>query len=476
MSRPPRPASASADAARAADGARQPSRAIVGLARLLSHLFFRSVEVVGRERIPSAGPVVLVANHTNGLVDPLLLLAVAPRTPRFLGKSTLWKSVLLRPFLRLAAVVPIHRQQDGPSTTGNDESLRVCRAVLASGGAVALFPEGISHDEPTLQPLKTGAARIALGAACDDMVPGVVVIPVAMIFDARARFRSRALVRVGAPITLDPFACLYQSDSRAAVVALTTEVEDRLRTLGPDYESWQQATELAAIAEILVGPAVGESGPAVALHERERLAGRLAALADDPGQGPAVAALRDAHARYRHDLALLGVDDAHVVAGFSRERSSWFGLGLVARLVLWLGPVTVGVAGNWLPYRAVGRLARIPRTEGMRATFKLLGSVVVFPVWWVGLGGLAWALVEWWIGVVIVVLVPLSGYVAVRGLERWRRFGGRVEARAIVHARRDVMGAVLAHRGEIFEAALSLPPDPSDGPTDSTARAAPPAQ
>ena len=188
---------------------------MVGLARLLAHVFFRSVEVRGLQRVPATGPVVVVANHTNGLVDPLLLLAQLPGAPF--------------PRQEHAVEAPAAAAVPGPGRGGtrppsgrrraggrgvaaggaidtpavatvNDAAFGECRGVLAAGGAVALFPEGISHDQPTLQPLRTGGARIALGAAFDDGVAGVTVLPVALVFDAKSRFRSRALVRVGEPI------------------------------------------------------------------------------------------------------------------------------------------------------------------------------------------------------------------------------------------------------------------------------------
>ena len=83
------------------------------LARLLVRIFFRGIEVEDAERLPATGPVVLVANHTNGLVDGLLLMATLPRYPRFLGKSTLFKIPPLWPFLKIARVIPVYRQIDG---------------------------------------------------------------------------------------------------------------------------------------------------------------------------------------------------------------------------------------------------------------------------------------------------------------------------------------------------------------------------
>src|SRR5580692_4975034 len=140
-------------------------RLMRSLARVLVHVFFRRVDIDHPERIRKSGPTVLVANHRNGLVDGLLLMAALDRYPRFLGKATLFRIPVLWPFLKLGGVVPIHRAQDGVSTAGNTGAFAVPNRLLARGGMVAVFPEGISHDEPELQPLRTGAARIALGAS-----------------------------------------------------------------------------------------------------------------------------------------------------------------------------------------------------------------------------------------------------------------------------------------------------------------------
>ena len=113
---------------------------------------------LGAEQLPADGPVVVVANHTNGLVDGLLLIARLGRYPRFLGKSTLFRILPLKPFLRLAGVVPVYRAADGEGTGRNDQTFARCRELLSRGGVIAIFPEGISHDEAALQPLRSGAA------------------------------------------------------------------------------------------------------------------------------------------------------------------------------------------------------------------------------------------------------------------------------------------------------------------------------
>ena len=174
---------------------RQIDRLLAAASRLATGVFFRRLKVVSTGRIPGTGPLIVVANHVNGLVDPVLLLAAVPRPLRFLAKSTLWEVALLRPLLALAAVIPVYCWQDAAGDLAkNEESFARCHKVLAASSAIALFPERTSHNEPALQPLRTGAARIVLGAEAAFGPLGVTVVPVGLTFTRRQRFRSWALV------------------------------------------------------------------------------------------------------------------------------------------------------------------------------------------------------------------------------------------------------------------------------------------
>ncbi|HTQ80079.1 MAG TPA: lysophospholipid acyltransferase family protein, partial [Thermoanaerobaculia bacterium] len=187
-------------------------RVLPALARFLLRVFFRQVEVVGEERIPRGRPLVLVANHVNGLIDPVLVYGPLPLHPCFLAKSTLWKIPILAQLLDLARAIPVYRRQDeGVDPRRNEETFARCHEALAEGGTIALFPEGTSHNEPALQPLKTGAARIALEAERRFGPLGVRLLPVGLTFDERGRFRSRALVRVGEPVDPAPELALFQA-------------------------------------------------------------------------------------------------------------------------------------------------------------------------------------------------------------------------------------------------------------------------
>jgi glycerol-3-phosphate O-acyltransferase / dihydroxyacetone phosphate acyltransferase len=435
------------------------------LSRILVRVFFRRIEVEGLGEFPVDGPAVLVANHINGLVDALLLMATLPRFPRFLGKSTLFRIPPLWPFLKLAGVVPVYRATDGEPTARNDDAFRTCRRLLARRALVALFPEGISHDESMLQPLKTGAARIALGAAADEHLAGVVIVAVGLSYDAKARFRSRVLVRVGRPEGADDWTEAYRRQPRQAVRDLTRETADRLTAVSPTYRSWVQATELALVADIVDRPLGGRGRADVELGRREQTAQRLADAEASDRYPDRLVALRRAWAEYGRDLALLGLSDSQLVEdgrpGRRRLALAWS----VVRVAAALPAAAVGALLHAVPYKVMKRVGAVPANESIRATVKLLGCFFLFTLVYVVVGVLVGDAFGPWAGLAAAVVSPVCGYATVRLVERLQRIGGLVAGARILRQRRAVLATVLAHRTAVVEAAHAiLAPDTTDSP------------
>ena len=420
------------------------------LGRLLIHVFFRRVEINGAERLPARGPLLIVANHANGLVDGLLLLAMLRRYPRFLGKATLFRILPLKPLLRLAGVVPVYRAKDGEGTARNDATFRTCREMLAGGGVVAIFPEGISHDELMLQPLRTGAARIALGAAFDAHADELMIVPIGLAYDAKARFRSRALVTVGAPLQLEPWRARYDADPRQASHELTDEIGSVLRAVGPDYKTVEEAELLADIADVAALDAGGLPRPAP-LHDREKVARSLAR--EDPDR---LVALREAYDTYARDLALLGVSDEDVAAAVTparyRRAIAWGAAKVIAAAPVAL----VGFVIHVVPYQLMKRLALLPKNEGVKSTVKILGSFVLFTIEYIALAALAWT--RWGVpaGLAVFVLLPLAGYTTVRFAERLGAGGGLRRGYRTLRSRHATLTSVRANRSRVVELARSL--------------------
>src|SRR5919205_4633498 len=137
------------------------------LARRLAHavisvalrLFFRRIETSRARLVPASGALIFVLNHPNGLIDPGLVFAALPRRISFLAKSTLFRLPVAGWLLRTVEALPLFRRADpGEDVSQNLRTFDACRSLLLRGRCVALFPEGLSHNEPRLQPVKTGAA------------------------------------------------------------------------------------------------------------------------------------------------------------------------------------------------------------------------------------------------------------------------------------------------------------------------------
>ena len=180
-------------------------RIIVAILRLAMRVYFRRVEVVGLEHVPLKSPVIFVLNHPNALVDPAFLLSLAPRRVSFLAKAPLFRMPILSFFVRAMDCLPVYRRQDeGDDVSKNLETFVAARRLLARGGTIGICPEGVSHDEPRLRPIKTGAARIAIAAVSTGEVSDLKIVPAGLYYTSKTKFRSEVLLYFGKPLEVKP--------------------------------------------------------------------------------------------------------------------------------------------------------------------------------------------------------------------------------------------------------------------------------
>jgi 1-acyl-sn-glycerol-3-phosphate acyltransferase len=336
--------------------------------------------VENAERVPAKGPVVLAANHPNMLLDVLLLAASTKRTLHFLGKSTLFRNPILGGVLRLCGVLPVHRRSESPGRMeANLETFAACHRLLAEGGAIAIFPEGVSHERDFVLPLKTGCARIVLEAESKGGFElSSVIVPVGISFSNRELFRSDALVFFGEPIDPSPHFEPYRRDPQAAVKALTRDLEAALQRVSPHVPS----EEDGKLVRTLRGFFAEETAPAGERLLVDRTL--LAAVAEFRESHPLeYARLRRRVLAYARVLRVLGLSHGEIDRTY---RAGPVARYLAPRILLTLLGFPFFVAGSlfhYLPYKIPALLARLLATEGVeRATIKLLAGLVTFPLFY----------------------------------------------------------------------------------------------
>lgn len=421
-------------------------RALKGVAWIVISVFFRRIDVTGAGAWRAPGrPTIVVANHTNALADPVMILAKLPGHPRFLAAGSWLKFAPARWLFRLAEVVPVYRRGDGGGAGANTATFAACHEALAEGATLAVFPEGELHHEPSIAPLKTGAARIALGAAAEAGVADVVVLPVGIVYEDRGRFRSQTSVQVGTPVPVDPWIDRYREDPRAAVRALTEEVARGLRAVTVNHESWDDLRLVDRAAAIAL--ADDDTSERRYARRSELRRGLGAALARTGGRDdPAWADLAARVATHEHELDDLGVDLARALptaARLERER---------ARLRLIMGAVAPGAA--------VGAVANAP----VAVALKGVAAAVKDPAWQAtskGVAGLFLCPIVWGTEACLVrrhgrravlgaaIAAPLGGLAWVAWREaraRWRQVRAEEE---LVATRADDVRAAMSTRAVI---------------------------
>ncbi|MFI5400113.1 MAG: 1-acyl-sn-glycerol-3-phosphate acyltransferase [SAR324 cluster bacterium] len=208
---------------------------------LVVRAFYRRAEVRGREYAAAGGPLIVCANHPSALADALVVQAAFPRICRPLARSGLFRNPLVWPILKTIQAVPIYRRMDaGVDTSRNVDSFVRCYELLDRGEALLIFPEGESHAEPGMKDLKTGAARLALGAlGRSGRAPALC--PVGLNYTDVGRFRSSVLVKFGPPV---PVGILPGEAPERAVLRITEALRAGLERITLNPNSWAELETL----------------------------------------------------------------------------------------------------------------------------------------------------------------------------------------------------------------------------------------
>lgn len=204
-----------------------------GLVLFINRIFYGKVYIINKERLKINQPCILVSNHPSTLMDPLNVACRVNRFVHFLANASLFQSGFTNWFFNTFYCIPVARQKDKTDRKiDNQDSFQRAFDFLSQGGCLYIAPEGVSTQEHYLKPLKTGTARIALGAeAQNNFNLDLVILPVGIYYEDAQRFRKKHVLNVGQPISIHQYKSQYQKDSRDTVRQLTEDLEEQLSGL-----------------------------------------------------------------------------------------------------------------------------------------------------------------------------------------------------------------------------------------------------
>ena len=460
------------------------------LARRLVHaaislalrLFFRRIETTGASVVPTTGPLLFVLNHPNGLIDPALVFTALPRRISFLAKSTLFRLPVAGWLMRTVEALPLYRRIDaGEDMARNRLTFEACRALLARGRCIAVFPEGVSHDEPRMLPVKTGAARIALAAVATEEDAGgedaardgnaakgkndvkradaatrtplsLRIVPVGLYYTSKTSFRSEALLRFGEPFETPVVRLDAEGEPpREAVRELSARIEERLRAVTLNVET-RDELEVAKRAEQLFSSLYEGVAVEASLTARFDFLRRFVGVRGAGGElnTRADERLSERLQSFDTELRTLGISPDNLTV---TSHSAWF----VFRHFLVRGALLLALA----PFAVVGALLHLPAylvatyvsrlfprhgPDDAGATVKVLASIVLVPLTWLVVTVAALLVWDWRVAVAAFPAVILCGYIAMRTLEELYDMRGWFKATRLLVRRRGLFLRLLLER------------------------------
>ena len=463
---------------------------IYAFLQVARELYFSDIQALGMEHIPEHGPIIFAANHPNSIMDTVLMGTQTHHKIHYLARSGLFSNPLVSAFFKSAGAIPLYRPQDGTDTSQNASAFEAAFEALEHKKVLGIFPEGQNSHQRKLLKLKTGTARIALGAeARNGFGLGVKIVPVGMNFLERDAFLSSVLIRFHEPIDVRQWKDAWEQDDREAVRDLTSCIEASLKDAATHIEddiSRELSQDIIQIAgrelmEHMVDSHEGVQEVFKTVEPQRPTSARESVMAHVRSIPKGLDHLdeRFKFQRYIADIADWARDEQprllrQVVLEVKRYKDHLDQVSLrydfnerdpstlssrkdALRLSFYaiaFGPFAAwGFVHNALPYWITRHIARQASDEAKKAFTALCASIVLFPLWYTLMGlGLRYGFGAGalFVGLYLLSLIP-AGFFFLRYRHVVATFRQRVMLRTIFRTERNLLKALESERARIID-------------------------
>lgn len=197
--------------------------------------FFKKIVVHNADNIPKKGAVLLVSNHKNALLDPLIIATTTERNIHFLTRASAFKIKFVKWLLSTLNMLPIYRMRDGKETLAkNEEIFNKCFHILNDKKCLLIFPEGTHDIKRWVRPLSKGFTRITFGALEQNPMLELHIVPVGLNFTSGTEFAESVSIYYGKPILVNNF---YNGNNiNASTIELKNIIREKLKELTTHIE------------------------------------------------------------------------------------------------------------------------------------------------------------------------------------------------------------------------------------------------
>lgn len=416
----------------------------------MGKVFYRRFEVSGVENVPAEGPLILCGNHVNALVDAVVIQGASPRPIHPIARSGLFRNPVLRPILAFIQAVPIYRRPKDPEAQAagdNEASFRRCFEYLGEGRVILIFPEGQSHSDPSLRPLKTGAARLALGHR-ERTGESATVLPVGLTFTAKGRFRGSVLVQFGEPVPFEP---VEDEEKEEAVRRYTDAIDRGLKRVTLNVDSWEDLALLRSMQQFFALRRRRDQRTTLARRFRsfQRLIDAHRALRS--AWPDRVEGLRLRLQKFHQLCSRYGVRDYQLGLRYTPGVVARFVVRTLLFVLLVVPPALCGLLGSALPYLATRAASRrFARGRDQYDTAGMMFGLLFFGLFWgAQTAFVAWRWGAWPAAALYGLSLPLTAAVALKvGYER-HRIREEIRVFLLFMRRRELQGYLRERRADL---------------------------
>ena len=442
-------------------------RIVKWIIRLTLNSYFRRIVVTGYEHVPAKGPVLFVANHPSAFMDPMVVATTIGRSIHFLAAAEFFgrgmKAQLYQKYLNM---IPVYRPSTLPNEAHHNEAIfSKCFELLHNDGALLVFPEGNSVTEKRIRKLKTGVARMALGAKENSNKKiEVEIIPIGLNYSNPHRFQSDLYINIGKPISTAG----YTAD-QSEVVGLTNEVEDRLKETILHVQH-EQLDSIVKKVELILKNKFQEEAKLTTVKKVEEFAFHQNMIQSIQGlsehRPQLIAGIELKLDSYLNRIRNLGISDGSIA-----ELTIIISARELLQLIFTLPFFLVGFILNATPYyttvyyfRKLNLFSRdgheAPRKKvnpAFKGSIAMAIGIVFFIVWYLIVAVSGSSLTNHvWVGICMLILCYLTGLFTMRYTRWFALFKQKLKLRKLLRSNQALFASLIIERQKIIDELATL--------------------